>query len=169
VYRSVKLFGLFALTALSSAAGAQQWQLHPAEGVHGIALTFSTGGEPSYRFECAANEVIVTETGVTKLMDVKTNKAVGDDAAAAMSPGAAMMAVYSGKGDPQFVPAEAVKNPAGGWDLTIRLPKDDKQLMAIGKSDMMSLFTTGETMAVTMDGAARDQWNDFMRRCKTGS
>jgi hypothetical protein len=156
------------LAALSSAAGAQ-WQLHPAEASHGIVLAFSAGNQLSYRFECAANEVIVTETGVTKLMDVQTKKAVGDDAAAVMSPGAAMMAVYAGNGDPQFAPAEAVKNPAGGWDLTIRLPKDDKQLKAIGKSDMMSLFTTGETMAVTMDASARAQWNDFMKRCKTSS
>ena len=71
----------------------------------------------------------------------------------------------AGKGDPQFVPAEAVKNPAGGWNLTIRLPKNDKQLKAIEKSAMMSLFTTGYTMAVQMDGAARAKWNDFMQRC----
>lgn len=169
MYRGVKFFALVGLIAASSLAGAQQWQLHSAEAGHGIVLTFSTGHPPSYRFECVANQVVVTETGVTKLMDVKAGKAVGDDAGAVMSPGAAMMAVYSGKGDPQFVPAEAVKNPAGGWDLTIRLPKDDKQLRAISKSDMMSLFTTGETIAVTMDNSARAQWNDFMQRCEAAS
>ncbi len=34
---------------------------------------------------------------------------------------------------------------------------------------MMSLFTTGYTMAVVMDGAARAKWNDFMRRCQTSN
>lgn len=50
---------------------------------------------------------------------------------------------------------------------TIRLPKSDKQIRAVGKAEMMSLFTTGYTMAVVMDGAAREKWNDFMRRCQT--
>lgn len=165
MHRDVKLFGMAGLFTISSHAGAQEWQLHPADRSHGVALTFSTGHSPSYRFECAANQVMVTETGVTKLMDVRADKAVGDDAGAVMSPGAAMMAVYSGKGDSQFVPAEAVKNPAGGWDLTIRLPKNDKQLKAMVKSDTMSLFTTGETMAVTMDASAHAKWNAFMQRC----
>ena len=169
VYRRSRLAGLFGLVAVASPAGAQQWQLHPAEPGHGVALTYSTAHEPSYRFECAGSEMIVTETGVTKLMDVQARKPVGDGAGAVMSPGAAMMAIYAGKGDPQFIPAQAVKNPEGGWDLTIRLPKNDKQLRAIGKSDIISLFTTGETMAVTMDASDRARWNDFMQRCEAGS
>jgi hypothetical protein len=47
------------------------------------------------------------------------------------------------------------------------VPKGDKQIKAIGKSDVMSLFTTGYTMAVVMDGAARATWNDFVQRCQT--
>ena len=113
--------------------------------------------------------MIVTETGVTKLIDLKTGNPIGDDSAAVMPPDAAMMALFAGKGDPQFVPAEALKNLAGGWDLTIRLPKNNKQLKVIGKSDMISLFTTGYTMAVVMDADARTKWNDFMERCKAAA
>jgi hypothetical protein len=153
------------MLAMSSQAEAADWQLQSADGSHGVVLTVGSGEPVSYRFECASDEVIVTETGVTKLLDLKTGSTIADDANAVMPPGAAMMALFGGKGDPQFVPAEAVKNPAGGWNLTIRLPKNDKQLKAVGKSVMMSLFTTGYTMAVPMDGAARAKWNDFMQRC----
>ena len=164
-----KLFVLVAFAAVAAPAGAQQWQLQPSDAGHGVTLTFNMGHQPSYRFECVGNQMVVTETGVTKLMDLKTRTAVGDDPSAVMSPGAAMMAIYSGKGDPEFVPAETVKNPEGGWDLTIRLPKDDGQLNAISKSEMISLFTTGDTMAVTMGASDRARWNDFMQRCKAGS
>lgn len=110
--------------------------------------------------------MIITETGVTQLIDLKTGKPIGDNAGATMPEGAAMMALFGGKGDPQFIPAEAAKSPAVGWDLTIRLSKTDKQLKEIGKSKMMSLFTTGYTMAVEMDSKARAKWNEFMQRCE---
>ncbi|MCY7280461.1 MAG: hypothetical protein LH610_06105 [Sphingomonas bacterium] len=163
--RHRKLISLSVILAMSAQAEAADWQLQPAAGSGGAVLTFGYGDVVSYRFECAANEVIVTETGVTKLLDVKTGSFIGDDSNAVMPAGAALMALFSGKGDPQFVPASAVKNPAGGWNLTIRLAKNDKQLKAIGKSKMMSLFTTGYTMAVAMDGAARAKWSRFMQDC----
>lgn len=99
------------------------------------------------------------------MLDLRTGETIKDGPNAVMPAGAALMALYGGKGEPKFVPAEAVKNSAGGWDLTIRLKRDDKQLKAIGKSEMISLFTTGFTMAVTMDDTARVSWNDFMQRC----
>jgi hypothetical protein len=154
--------GLFSLQAETSG-----WVIHPAEGDRGEILTFVSGKKVTYRFECTARDVVVIETGVTKLLDLKTGKQIDDGADAVMPPNAAMMAVFSGKGDPQFRPAEAAKNPAGGWDLTIRLPKDDKQLKAIGKSEMMSLFTTGYTMAVAMDAGDRAVWNGFLNRCRS--
>jgi hypothetical protein len=164
--RLAMVFSLAAMLALSAPAEASGWELRPAQDGRGAVLTFGAGDPVSYRFECTAVDVIVTQTGVTKLLDLNTGKTIGDDAEAVMPQGAAMMAVFAGKGDPKFMPAEAVKNPAGGWDLTLRLAKEDKQLKAIGKSEMMSLFTTGYTMAVAMDGAARATWNDFMRRCQ---
>lgn len=167
--RYAKILGVVVMLAMSARAEAGDWKLQPADGHRGAVLTLETGTPVSFRFECAATDVIVTETGVTKLLDLKTGKTIGDDAQAVMPPGAAMMGVLAEKAGPQFIPAEAVRNPAGGWDLTIRLGKSDKHLKAIGKSDVMSLFTTGYTMAVTMDDAARAQWNDFMKRCTTGS
>lgn len=154
------------LLALAAPAAAAEWKLDPAQS--GPVLTYGAGEPVSYRFECGADAVIVTETGVTQLVDLGTGKPIGDDEAAQMPAGAAMMALFAGRGDPQFRPAEARKNPAGGWDLTIRLPKTDKQLKAAGKGEMLSLFTTGYTMAVAMDGEARRQWNDFLRRCSAG-
>jgi hypothetical protein len=153
------------VSTATQAAGASGWDLRAAADGRPLTLTYAAGQPLSYRFECASDAVVVTETGVTKLLDLRTGKPVGDDAQAVMPDGAALMALFGGKGDPQFLPAQAVKNPAGGWDLTIRLAKSDRQLKAIGKSDMMSLFTTGETTAVPMDPAARAAWNDFLARC----
>lgn len=149
---------------VSVQANGADWQLQAEDGDSPL-LTYGSKEQVSYRFACTPTGVRVTATGVTKLMDFGTGAIVGDDDGAVMTPGASMMALYGGKGEPDFIPAEAVKNPAGGWDLTISLPKDHKQLKALGKSEMMSLFTSGHTMAVAMDGNARATWSDFMRRC----
>lgn len=162
----VGVLSLAAVLAMAAPAQGTGWELQPQNGDHGAVLTLNAGEPVSYRFECARNDVIATETGVTKLIDLKTGKPIDDGPSAVMPAGAAMMALSGGKGDPQFMPAEAVKNPAGGWDLTIRLAKDDKQIKAIRRANMMSLFTTGYTMAVVMDGAARAKWNEFMQRCQ---
>ena len=167
--RRMKLFALVAMLALSARADAGEWQVQPADGSHGTVLTLALGPAVTYRFECAATEVIVTETGVTKLMDMKTGEKIGDDAQAEMPPGSAIMALFAGKGDPRFMPAEAKRNPAGGWDLTIRLPKGDERLEAIGKSDAMSLFTTGITILVKLDDTSRSRWKDFMKHCPAGA
>ena len=161
-----KALSLGVMLVTSAGAKAADWQLQPAEADQGAALTFGAGEPVSYRFECAPTELIVTQTGVTKLVDFKTGKTVGDDAQATMPDGAAMMALFAGKGDPQFIPAKATKNPAGGWDLTIRLPKADKQIKAVSKGEMLSLFTTGYTMAVAMNPASRTKWKEFMQRCQ---
>lgn len=145
---------------------ADGWTVRPAEGDRGEVLTLISSGAVSYRFECAADAVVVTNTGVTKLLDLKTGKQIGDGPDAIMPPGTAKLAVFAGEGQPRFQSASAVRNPAGGWDLTIRLPKDDKQLKAVGKSEMMSIFTTGFTMAVTIDAKQRAIWNGFLDRCK---
>lgn len=142
------------------------WELHPAQGDRTLALTYAAGQPVSYRFECGAQDVIITETGVTQLMDLQTGKPIADDAAGPLPPGAAMMALFGGKGEPAFQPAESVKNPAGGWDLTIRMPKGDKRLTTMGKSEMMSLFTTGFTMAVVMEAGDRAIWSDFLTKCR---
>lgn len=164
--RYVKALSLTTMLILSTPATAGDWQIKPADGEGALTLVIPAAEAVSYRFECTTTDVIATQTGATKLMDLSDGQTIGDDASAVMPKGAAMMALFSGKGDPEFQPADAVKNPAGGWDLAIRLPKNDKRLKALGKSDMLSLFTTGYTIAVAMDDAARAQWNDFMQRCK---
>jgi hypothetical protein len=163
----VGVLSLAAMLAVSAPAQSTGWQLQPRIGAHGPVLTFNDGDPVSYRFECTPDDVVVTKTGVTKLLDLKTGQPIRDDAHAVMPPGAAMMALFGGKGNPQFIPAEAIKNPASGWDLTIRLPKGDKRIKAVGNADVMSLFTTGYTMAVMMDGAARAKWNNFVKLCQT--
>lgn len=160
----LSLAAMLATTAPAQGAG---WELQAKNGDHGAVLTLNAGEPVSYRFECTRDDVIATETGVTKMIDLKTGKPIEDGPSAVMPAGAAVMALAGGKGDPQFMPAEAAKNPAGGWDLTIHLAKDDKQIKAIRKAEMMSLFTTGYTMAVMMDGAARAKWAEFMQRCQT--
>jgi hypothetical protein len=163
------MVSLAGLSAAFLQAAPSGWVLHPADGARRELLTYGSGSPVSYRFECAANEVMVVETGVTKLLDLKSGKQIDDGPDAVMPAGAALMAVFGGKGQPQFQPAEAVKNPGGGWDLTIRLSKEDKQLKAIGKSEIMSLFTTGYTMAVAMSGEDRAMWNGFLDRCRKTS
>ncbi len=160
-----RLITLALTISISVPATAGEWKLHDGGEGNGLVLTYGSDEPVSYRFECTSDAILVTETGVIELMDFATGDEV-DDGAALLPSGAAMMAIYSGKGEPEFLPAKAVKNPRGGWDLTLRLPKDDKQLKALGTSEMMSLFTSGYTMAVAMDGNSRASWKDFMRRCK---
>jgi hypothetical protein len=164
--RHVKLLGL-SLLFLASSAGAEGggWRLEPAQGTRGAVLSFAQGEPVSYRFECAADAVIVTETGVTGLLDPATGGRIGDGADAVMPAGAAVMALFSGEGEPRFTPGEAARNAAGGWDISIRLARDDEQLQGIAKSEMISLFTTGYTMAVKMDGEARAAWKRFLKSC----
>src|SRR3954469_3412095 len=90
VSRCLKAFGLAVMVAFSARAQAADWQLQPAQASRGPVLIYGAGEAVSYRFQCDANEVIVTETGVTKLLDVKTGKPVGDDPQAGMPAGAAM-------------------------------------------------------------------------------
>lgn len=141
------------------------WVLRPATASEGPLLTFTISNTVHYTFECTPKAVIVTQTGVTKLISLTDGKAIGDDAGATMPDGAAMMAIYGGKGDPEFLPASATKNPAGGWDLTLRMSRKDSQLRRIAKSEMMSLFTTGYTTAVKMDKESRATWQQFLTAC----
>ncbi|MES2498174.1 MAG: hypothetical protein V4618_18810 [Pseudomonadota bacterium] len=165
MWRFSTVISLGILFATAANADASGWQLHAADETQHLRLSYGLGEQVSYLFDCSAKEVIITETGVTKLLDLKTGAAIGDEAGAVMPAGAAMMALFSGKGEPEFAPAEATKNPAGGWDLTMRLPKDDKRLKAMGKGAMISLFTTGYTMSVPLSDDDRAMWKEFVQRC----
>ena len=160
------LVSLAGLSAALFQAGTRGWEVHSATATGGEVLTFAADAPVSYRFECTACEVIVTQTGVTKLMNLQSGDQIDDGPNAVMPANEAMMAVFAGEGQPQFRPATAVKNPAPGWDLTISLRKNDTQLKAVGKGEMMSLFTTGHTMSIAMNANDRKIWNGFLERCQ---
>lgn len=143
------------------------WMLRAATSDLGEQFIYESGSQISYQFLCEADAIAITETGVTDLLDLRTNVKIGDGPDAHMPEGAALMALFGGKGTPDFRPATAIKNPSGGWDLTIRLKKSDKQLRAIGSSDMISLFTTGYTAAVAIDSTTKAKWKDFLKRCQS--
>ena len=169
----MRLKSLAICTALLAAspgfAGVPAWSLRPAVGNIGEQLVFDSGAQVTYVFTCEPTDIAVTQTGVTDILDMNTNSKVGDGPDAKMPEGAALMALFGGKGSPDFQPASATKNPNKGWDLTIHLAKNDKQLRAISSSDMISLFTTGYTEAVEVDGQTRDIWKGFLKRCQSNS
>jgi hypothetical protein len=129
-------------------------------------MTLAIDLERSYIFECTPNAVAITYTGVTDLLDIRGKGKVGDAPGSVMPEGAAMMALYTGKGDPQFLPAEYKPNPVKGWDLTLRMAKNDRALKGLEKTEMLSLFTTGYTRANAVDAETRAQFTGFLARCK---
>lgn len=131
-------------------------------------MVYSPQEGPSYLFECG-DEVTITERGVTTLLDIQTNTKIGDEPGSTITPGASLMALYTGKGQPNLVPAEASPNATHGWDLTIRLSKQDKQLRALSRARMISLFTTGYTMAVAINEGDRKLVADFIDQCIASS
>ena len=160
------LAGLGFCLSFAQPAAAQSMRAVAATPEHGAQLFVGPAEEPRYRLECRANEVAVTQFGVTKLMDFASGQKIGDTPGSAITRTAAMMALYAGKGTPDLVPADASSNPKAGWDLTIHLRKDDKNLRALRKAEMISLFTTGTTTAIPMDDADRALAAQFLDQCK---
>lgn len=163
---SAKIIAFCALLAIATGAHAAEWSLETGEKAAGPVLTLPLDGAASYRFVCRPDGVEATQTAVTKLVSLQSGQPIGDAPDAVMPPGAAMMAVYGGNGEPRFVPAAASHNPAGGWNLTVKLGKNDPQWATLLKGEMMSLFTTGTTTAVPLDAAGRRTWGDFLKRCR---
>ena len=156
-----------ALLVSASTAGASAWKAVGAANGHGETLSLAMDDGHSYSFECAPDAVLISETGVTGLLDIRGGGGkVGDAPGSTMPEGAAVMALYGGKGDPKFLPASYAPNPKMGWDLTIKLAKRDKQLDVLTKSEMMSLFTTGFTAAVSLEAADQKMFADFLARCR---
>lgn len=158
------LVGIAATVAQPVPAHATGWGLEAANETHGLKLVHSPTEGPSYLFECG-DEVLVTERGVTELLDIQTNTKIEDQPGSKITPGASLLALYLGKGQPDLVPAEASPNSNHGWDLTIRLSKTDKQLRALSHTKMISLFTTGYTMAVAINDDDRKIIANFVDQC----
>jgi hypothetical protein len=156
-----------ALVISTSSAWATEWKAIGASDGHGERLTLAVDDSRSYIFECAPDAVVITETGVTDLLDIRGGGAkVGDAPGSTMTNGAAVMALYTGKGDPEFQPATYVSNSAKGWDLSLRFAKTEKKLNALAKADMISLFTTGFTAARPLSAGDKKMFADFLARCR---
>jgi hypothetical protein len=164
-YRSNVLLAL-GLLVVSTPSLAEDWKTAGSGNGRGETMTLDIDAQRSYIFECTPNAVAITYTGATDLLDIRSKGRVGDAPGSVMPEGAAMMALYAGKGEPRFLPAEYKPNPVKGWDLTLRMAKNDKALKGLEKADMLSLFTTGYTAANEVDAETRTQFSAFLARCR---
>lgn len=157
---------LVALASVATTATAAGWQVEGQPGATPYRLSFAVSENVSYAFECRPDGVLVSETGVTQLMDVQTGAKIGDEPGATISPGAAyLMLMTKPKASPDFIPAKATPNPVRGWNLSVLLPKTDKQWRALPKAQMVSLMTTGWTGAVMLDAQSRAVISGFVQGC----
>lgn len=152
---------LLSAAIAAPAATAAGWAVGPAG-----QMTFGEGSRPSFRFDCTGPDLVVTQLGVTKLVDVQKNEPVADDSGSALPEGAALIALATDKSEPNLVPASAVRNSTLGWDMTIRLPKTDPDFAGLPRAKFVTLFTTGFTLAATLDKADRKLVAGFVRQCR---
>ena len=132
-------------------------------------LVYSEAGAPIYKLDCSGTEIVVTQFGVTQLLDIQQNKPVADSEGTELPPGAAFMALATDKTEPNLIPASAVRNAATGWDMTIRIPKDDPAFLSMPRAKYVSVFTTGYTRAVGFGKEDRKLVSTFVSRCRAGS
>jgi len=84
-----------ALLVSASTAGASAWKAVGAANGHGETLSLAMDDGHSYSFECAPDAVLISETGVTGLLDIRGGGGkVGDAPGSTMPEGAAVMALY---------------------------------------------------------------------------
>ncbi|HEX6377223.1 MAG TPA: hypothetical protein VFZ91_16040 [Allosphingosinicella sp.] len=132
----------------------------------GAKVMLSEAGERVYELDCSGAELVVTQFGVTHLLDLEKNQPVGDAEGTTLPAGAAVMALATDKVEPNLVGASAVRNARTGWDMTIRLSKSDPALLSLPKSKYVSLFTTGFTRAMELDRADRKLLATFVGQCR---
>lgn len=137
------------------------WALDPAG-----QITFSDSGKPVYRLDCTGPELVVTQFGVTRLVDLRQNRPVADDEGSSLPAGASVMALATDRTEPEMVPASAVRSAGPGWDMTIRLPKTDPAFLSLPRAGMVSMFTTGFTRAVELSKSDRRLMADFVGLCR---
>jgi hypothetical protein len=152
----VTLFG----SALAVSPPAAGWEV-AATGQ----ISFREAGEAVYKLDCSGPDLVVTQFGVTQLVDMQTNRQVADDSGSALPAGASVMALATDKSEPNMVAASAVRNAGRGWDMTIRLAKRDPAFLTLPRAGMVSLFTTGFTRAVTLDKSDRKLFAAFVTQC----
>ena len=120
------------------------------------------------RFECASAEVVATAYGLTHLKDPDSGEEVGDAPGSTMKGSAAQMALITDKVNAHWVWAEAEPNPAGGWDLTIRLPLDHPGLLAFPRAKMIALVVPKGGNASAVEKSDRPRLAAFLRQCRGG-
>jgi hypothetical protein len=157
------MLALLSTSAPAADAPAGGWQ------VAGRVLTYSEAGAPIYVLDCTASDLAVTQYGVTQLLDVKQNKPVADRQGTTLPEGAAFMALATEKvEEPQMIAATAVRNANTGWDMTIRLRKNDPTFRSLPRAKMISLFTTGFTRMVTPSKEEKAMLAAFVSECRSG-
>ena len=164
--------GLTALAAALAFAGAAvaetgAWRVEGQPGAAPYRLSLDgLGPGVTYAFECRPDGVLITETGVTQLMDIRTGKKVSDEPGSTITPGAAyLMLMTAEKPEPAFMEAKATPNPVRGWDLSIVAPKSDRQWQAFPRAKMVSLMTTGWTIGVELNDVSRKLIAGFVKGC----
>ncbi len=157
------VLALLASASPGPAAPADGWQ--PAERV----LTLSEAGAPVYKLDCTGPEIVVTQFGVTSLLDIKKNKPVPDNEGSSPPEGASLMALSTDRIDePVMIPATAVRNARTGWDMTIRLKKNDPAVRSLPRAKLVSLLTTGVTRAVEVSKDDQTLFGTFVSQCRSG-
>ncbi|NYT42991.1 hypothetical protein HZY97_19615 [Sphingomonas sp. R-74633] len=129
------------------AASESGWRLIAATPDHGLQLAYTE----LYLFECGARDVKATQFGITGLTDIRTGKDIPDTPGAKVTPGAAWMSLFvDNDAEPEMHAAKAVPNAFKGWDMTIRLAKDDKNFRQMGRGGGVSLLNPGKTVPVVL-------------------
>jgi hypothetical protein len=150
------------LAPAAAAAPPDGWTLGPA-----AQITYGEAGKLLYRLDCTGPDLVVTQFGVTELLDLEANKPVADTEGTALPRGAALMSLATDRTDePKLVPAVAVRNPVKGWDMTIRLAKGDPVLRSLPRAKYISLFTTGFTRMSEPSRADRERLATFVGQCR---
>jgi hypothetical protein len=155
---------LLMLALLTSEAPAPDspdgdWQLG------GRVLILRQAGAPLYKLDCTGSELVVTQFGVTQLLDIRRNKPVPDAGGTELPEGASYMALATDTSEPNLIASQAVRNPIKGWDMTIRLPKNDPAFLSLPRAKFISLFTTGYTQAVMLGKDGRKRFETFVSQC----
>lgn len=156
------VLALLASAAPASDAPAGGWQLGDR------VLIFGAPEAPAYKLDCTGPQLVVTNFGVTSLLDIRQNKPVPDNEGDALPEGAAFMALATDKTDPAMIPATAVRNARAGWDMTIRLAKTDRTFLSLPKAKYVSLFTTGFTQMVALGKEDKALVATFVSQCRPG-
>ena len=167
ICRHAGLLGsLLFLTAGPALAESSGWQVIGGSDSNPFQLRFGYA-QPAvtYVIDCRVDKIIVTETGVTELMDIQTGQKVSDSPGSSITPGASAMALFTDRVQPKMIPAIAKANVTKGWDLTIELPKNDRAFRSLSTATTMSLMTTGWTGAVEIGPSDHAIIAGFVNRC----